>query len=700
MKSKNIFFIILPVLISCSIIASAVVNNPALVINSPPDKYVTNISVITIIGKTDPGAALSLNKKSILNNNGTFLENVTLTEGLNQILVEAQKNGNISQAFVNVTLDTISPDISIISPNQTYINSTSLNLTYTSNASDIKIYRVRLNNSIWNETNKSYYVFNLTEGSAFIEVQAVDYAGNSGETSINFTVDFTPPFIEIIKPAANETIMTRYVDISGRTEVGANISVNGMNLRNDNGTWNITVVLLSANNLFHIESQDLAGNKAEKTISIHLGENLSSVKPFEDFQNLTINFSQLGKFDGNNDAVSGKYVSYFFDRNASVFIGYSIKNTLWFNNIIISGFTAENTSILDSVAKYEQGLKFGEQHHIAVDIHDNIMGTMLLDIRQFEDIYAKAREYLSNKPRERLKINVSLDKNVTIERKSTGNITPLVINESWKAWPEVTFELANNVNVTEINNGFRLTKDNKQAYLFIANYAGGSSNFTIKENKLISSVNNSLLIFRQSQSLGLANEDILDSILWQGISNGIIGAEFFVDSVGSYDVITFANMSISASFPDNNTMELNVSSGSLKGTVLAVGISGKFYNNMLDKNMTISYDGKEIPPAASYQELVNATRAEYLLAMGSNGAMILVSIPSFSSHTISFSFELPTETRAGTFGSKMVDLLNFLSAGLFLALPATSRELTFSLRWFVIVLTLYIILRKAVRKSR
>jgi len=46
------------------------------------------------------------------------------------------------------------------------------------------------------------------------------------------------------------------------------------------------------------------------------------------------------------------------------------------------------------------------------------------------------------------------------------------------------------------------------------------------------------------------------------------------------------------------------------------------------------------------------------------------------------------------------DMLNLLSGGLLMALPATSREVAFGLWWFVVVLMIYIVLRKAVRKKK
>lgn len=435
-----------------------------------------------------------------------------------------------------------------------------------------------------------------------------------------------------------------------------------------------------------------------------LGENLSAAEPFEDFSNLSINFSMPGKFEGKNDVISGKYVSFLFDRNSSSFIEYSIyddiSTVLWFNKITISGFSAESTSISGAIAKYQQGRKFGEKHSIGVEIHDNRMGTMLIDIRQFEDIYAKVREYLMGKPRERLKINVSKDMNVTIKRKEEGNLTPLYFNESWKNWPEVTFELAKGVNVTQITSGFRFSKDNKAAYLFRANYSGGSSDFALYENRLVARVNNSLLIFRQFPRMNLTDEDILDRLISQGISDGIIGAELFVDAIGSYDIAVFGALNISAGFPDSDTMELNVSSASKNGTVIVVGMGGRFYNNLLSKNLIISLDGKKISQADGYQDIMDIANdfgnAEYLLEIGSSGAVILVSVPEFSSHIISFRFE----SQPSSYSSRILDLMNFLAAGLLFTLPETSREIAFSVWWFAVVIMAYILVRKAARKIR
>jgi hypothetical protein len=554
--------------------------------------------------------------------------------------------------------------------------------------------------NIPNNNGSFSWNLSLEEGEAYIEVLATDPAGNTGRARVNITVDFTPPPIEVTRPDFNQTIQTRYLNMEGMTENGSAVSVNGIQIVNDNGTWSIPLVLSGVNNVFNIESTDKAGNKARKTIKIKLGTNLLEANLLLNFSNLTLNFNPLGRFEGENDAVSGKYVSYIFNINESTFSDYSLNDTVWFNRITISGFTPGNTSISGPVARYRQEGEFGQKHSIEVEIHDNRMGTMLLDIRQFEDIYGKIRDYLAGKPRQRLLINVSRDGNVTLDADESGNQAAYYINETWKDWPEVTFELANDVTASVISNGYKFEKDEKEAYLFRANYAGGSSDFTLVENSLAARVNNSLLIFRQFPDMNLTDADILDRLISQAISDGIIGAEFFIDDFSSYDYVTFGNFNISVSFPDFNTMELNISSSSHNGTVLAVGMAGNFYEKMITNNLNLKYDGTEIHHANSYQDIMDVNddmgHAEYLLAAGTNGAIVLISIPGFSSHIISFEFEqLP-----GIFGSSILDLLNFLSSLLFMFLPGTSWEMVFGIWWLAIVSIIYIVVRKAFRRNK
>ncbi len=57
--------------------------------------------------------------------------------------------------------------------------------------------------------------------------------------------------------------------------------------------------------------------------------------------------------------------------------------------------------------------------------------------------------------------------------------------------------------------------------------------------------------------------------------------------------------------------------------------------------ISVLLDGKEIPLADDYSDVLNPDREKYLVLVGAKGIQILVSIPSFSTHTITITAALP-----------------------------------------------------------
>lgn len=134
-------------------------------------------------------------------------------------------------------------------------------------------------------------------------------------------------------------------------------------------------------------------------------------------------------FNRSGDAVTGKYVSYLFDRNT------------------ISGFILDISNISGAVASYRQVGIFRGNNSTGVEIHDNRAGTMLINTRQTAG--AGAAQNLSNITKYRLKINVSLGGNVTLEKKYAGTLT--IRNTYNSTPPGVKFQPDGNVNITENN---------------------------------------------------------------------------------------------------------------------------------------------------------------------------------------------------------------------------------------------------------
>jgi hypothetical protein len=137
--------------------------------------------------------------------------------------------GNINYVNVTFTVDTIAPDLEIISPlNVTYNNATQLvNIS----ADDLNLDNVWFSNGTENITYTGEVLIDFMERSNTLQVWANDSAGNVNFSSVSFTVDTIAPSLEIITPINQ---------IYDTTVPSLNILSDGINIwYNFNGT-NIT----------------------------------------------------------------------------------------------------------------------------------------------------------------------------------------------------------------------------------------------------------------------------------------------------------------------------------------------------------------------------------------------------------------------------------------------------------------------------
>jgi len=79
---------------------------PGLIINSPQENAVVIQKEIEVSGKTEPETNVKINGQTIVVPDGKFSQIITLSEGLNSIVVEAQgRNGKISKVERHVRLE-------------------------------------------------------------------------------------------------------------------------------------------------------------------------------------------------------------------------------------------------------------------------------------------------------------------------------------------------------------------------------------------------------------------------------------------------------------------------------------------------------------------------------------------------------------------------------------------------------------------
>ena len=112
------------------------------------------------------------------------------------------------------------------------------------------------------------------DGVYTIKSRATDNADNTEIIPhiITFTYDRTPPALTNIKPSDNTKTESETITVSGETDAGVNVTINGEYADVDeNGYFSATVKLGTGNNgrnVITIIATDLAGNTNQTTIII------------------------------------------------------------------------------------------------------------------------------------------------------------------------------------------------------------------------------------------------------------------------------------------------------------------------------------------------------------------------------------------------------------------------------------------------
>jgi PKD repeat protein len=134
--------------------------------------------------------------------------------------------------------DTVGPSVQITSPaNGIFTNESTVYMTYTSSASDLARYEVRLDSGSWQDVGlqTTYPFINIPEGQRTLSVRAVDWTGNTGAVaSVTITVDRTLPDLTITFPANGANLNTASVTMQWtRSDTNFDKTL----VRSDSGSW-------------------------------------------------------------------------------------------------------------------------------------------------------------------------------------------------------------------------------------------------------------------------------------------------------------------------------------------------------------------------------------------------------------------------------------------------------------------------------
>jgi len=236
------------------------------------------------------GETFNLVKKA----DGTWTLKYTVphvSDGIYSIFLNAVDNaGNQGNKTLNFTVDNTPPTIqTVLNPVLTRTGNTiNINVTACGDTQNItatilgRIHNLIGNNSTW---TLKYTVPHVSDGIYSIFLNAVDNAGNQGNSTLNFTVDNTPP---VISGVVNHDLTKKGNNIT----INANSSPDTANLtasilgtiynltKRTNKTWTLNYTIPSITSGIYdilLKATDYAGNQGNSTLNFTVDNTPSTV---------------------------------------------------------------------------------------------------------------------------------------------------------------------------------------------------------------------------------------------------------------------------------------------------------------------------------------------------------------------------------------------------------------------------------------
>lgn len=291
---------------------------------------------------------------------------------------------------------------------------------------------------------------------------------------------------------------------------------------------------------------------------------------------------------------AGDLLKFMFDGQNGSILGYTLIREEG-NITVFDSIDIESSVLKEDSVSYHGAVWRCEGENVQVEIHDN--PTSLLKIKAAEQV------------------NVSLELGEGFTAKGTMVDNIIAIQGEVDSKIIVSKEnLSNNVSVSiENNNTVNISLEKDSSMLFMTSPM-------------------------QGVGVGVSNE--LENITQQAIAQNRIGARIAIQKREQIHThaIQYNNVSTSVAEVSKNRIRINVTSALKQGKTIIADIDTQTINVSKAKNIQVVFDGENISMADDYKDVTNASddngTAEYITVMGSNGVQVLVSIPSFSTHTI------------------------------------------------------------------
>ncbi len=190
-------------------------------------------------------------------------QGAVVTDGEYNVRIEAQGTARSSSKSVQVAVDNTAPVIRLANlPENHMVGNDDLLIEGTTEAGS----------TLWIDDqpqpltvgpNGGFSLhYRLREGDNYVELTAVDPAGNVGSVARNVALVLRPPEIILDNPPDGLWINQKLLSVQGRTLPDAELLVNGDPVAvDDNGYFNVDVLLDEGENIVRLETTDQVGNE-------------------------------------------------------------------------------------------------------------------------------------------------------------------------------------------------------------------------------------------------------------------------------------------------------------------------------------------------------------------------------------------------------------------------------------------------------
>ena len=245
------------------VLASVLVDTtpPNLVLVSPRDGLVTNEITVKVLAATETGATAYVNQIPVAVEYTLIEEWVDLTEGLNSIEISVSDSlGNVRQVIVTIILDTMAPQLSVVSHEDwVSVSSTSIDLMGMTEPQGVTVQVNDVPVTVSSEGSFETPI-TLSAGRNDITLEALDTAGNRQVLILTVFLDQEPPALILLEPSDGDRIDGSSVHVVGLVEPGCAVYVGNQEIAVVNGQIDTHLSLLEGAHVIQVKAVDDAGN--------------------------------------------------------------------------------------------------------------------------------------------------------------------------------------------------------------------------------------------------------------------------------------------------------------------------------------------------------------------------------------------------------------------------------------------------------